>query len=87
MAKLTLNERLGRRCRALRDERKISQMDMHGFSLSHYQKIERGVLDPRLSTLSCSTAYSPSAIENSKPTSNWGEWVVRDGLNFFRFEN
>jgi len=23
----------------------------HGFSLSHYQKIERGTLDPRLSTL------------------------------------
>jgi transcriptional regulator with XRE-family HTH domain len=23
----------------------------HGFSLSHYQKIERGVLDPRLGTL------------------------------------
>lgn len=32
----------------------MSQMDLvrdHGFSLSHYQKIERGVLDPRLSTL------------------------------------
>jgi transcriptional regulator with XRE-family HTH domain len=23
----------------------------HDFSLSHYQKLERGVLDPRLSTL------------------------------------
>jgi len=23
----------------------------HGFSLSHYQKLERGTLDPRLSTL------------------------------------
>jgi transcriptional regulator with XRE-family HTH domain len=23
----------------------------HGFSLSHYQKIERGALDPRLSTM------------------------------------
>lgn len=29
-------------------------MDMvreYGFSLSHYQKMERGVLDPRLTTL------------------------------------
>ena len=45
---------LGRRCRELRLERGLSQLDMmrrFEFSLSHYQKIERGVLDPRFSTL------------------------------------
>lgn len=46
--------KLGERCRALRRSRRLSQMDMvrrFEFSLSHYQKIERGVLDLRLSTL------------------------------------
>jgi transcriptional regulator with XRE-family HTH domain len=46
--------KLGRRCRLLRRERGLSQLDMvrsHDFSLSHYQKIERGDLDPRVSTL------------------------------------
>ena len=46
--------RFGRHCRALRHQAGLSQLDMvreHGFSLSHYQKLERGVLDPRLSTL------------------------------------
>lgn len=46
--------RLGRRCRQLRRDRGLSQLDMvrsFGFSLSHYQKIERGDLDARLSTL------------------------------------
>lgn len=45
---------LGKRCRALREKRELSQLDVvrhFDFSLSHYQKIERGVLDPRLSTL------------------------------------
>ena len=45
---------LGARCRKLRRGRKLSQLDMvrnFDFSLSHYQKIERGELDPRLSTL------------------------------------
>ena len=45
---------LGKRCRALRLKRGLSQMDVvrkFEFSLSHYQKIERGVLDPRLTTL------------------------------------
>ncbi len=45
---------LGERCRALRKKRKLSQLDVvrhFEFSLSHYQKIERGVLDPRLTTL------------------------------------
>ncbi|MGH8311593.1 MAG: helix-turn-helix domain-containing protein, partial [Steroidobacteraceae bacterium] len=45
---------LGRRCRELRRQRGLSQLDIvrrFEFSLSHYQKIERGVLDPRLSTL------------------------------------
>jgi transcriptional regulator with XRE-family HTH domain len=49
-----LLRRLGKRCRQLRMDRGMSQLDMvrnHGFSLSHYQKIERGALDARLSTL------------------------------------
>ena len=49
-----LQKRLAARCRQLREEQGLSQMDMvrqFEFSLSHYQKIERGVLDPRLSTL------------------------------------
>src|SRR3954463_7790001 len=51
----SLEVRLGKRCRKLRHQAGLSQLDMardHGFSLSHYQKIERGTLDPRLSTLS-----------------------------------
>ena len=49
-----LQKRFGQRCRALRQRRKLSLMDVvknHDVSLSHLQKIERGVLDPRLSTL------------------------------------
>ncbi len=49
-----LQRALGRRCRKLRQERGLSQFDIvksSEFSLSHYQKIERGVLDPRLTTL------------------------------------
>lgn len=49
-----LAERFGKRCRRLRHQAGLSQLDMvrdHGFSLSHYQKIERGILDPRLSTM------------------------------------
>lgn len=49
-----LKTKLGDRCRALRQRRGLSQMDMvrrFEFSLSHYQKIERGDLDARLSTL------------------------------------
>jgi transcriptional regulator with XRE-family HTH domain len=49
-----LLQRLGKRCRQMRIDRGLSQLDMvrsHGFSLSHYQKIERGALDARLSTL------------------------------------
>jgi transcriptional regulator with XRE-family HTH domain len=45
---------LGKRCRRLRLLRRFSQVDVirrYDFSLSHYQKIERGKLDPRLSTL------------------------------------
>lgn len=40
---------------ALRREHGLSQLDIvrhHDFSLSHYQKLERGALDARLSTLS-----------------------------------
>jgi transcriptional regulator with XRE-family HTH domain len=49
-----LEKRLGERCRKLRHKAGLSQLDLvrdHGFSLSHYQKIERGTLDARLSTL------------------------------------
>lgn len=49
-----LRVRLSRRCRTLRRARGLSQLDIvrnFDFSLSHYQKIERGDLDPRLSTL------------------------------------
>lgn len=49
-----LEKRFGERCRRLRKASGLSQMDMvrhHDFSLSHYQKIERGDLDPRLSTV------------------------------------
>lgn len=49
-----LLSRMGQRCKALRRKSGLSQLDMvrsHEFSLSHYQKIERGDLDPRLSTL------------------------------------
>lgn len=52
--KKSLEKRIGERCRSLRHRAGLSQLDMvrdYGFSLSHYQKIERGVLDPRLSTL------------------------------------
>lgn len=48
-----LQRRFGERCRALRRRRKLSQLDMvrrFDISLSHYQKIERGDLDVRLST-------------------------------------
>ena len=50
----SLRVRFGKRCRKLRHEAGLSQLDMvrdHGFSLSHYQKLERGVLDARLSTM------------------------------------
>lgn len=49
-----IQTRLAKRLRALRVEHELSQMDMvreYGFSLSHYQRMERGVLDPRLTTL------------------------------------
>jgi transcriptional regulator with XRE-family HTH domain len=48
-----LQLRFGARCRALRRRRKLSQLDMvrrFDVSLSHYQKIERGDLDVRIST-------------------------------------
>ena len=49
-----MQRRFGERCRALRRRRKLSQLDMgrrFDISLSHYQKIERGDLDVRLSTV------------------------------------
>jgi transcriptional regulator with XRE-family HTH domain len=54
MAGDDLQVRFGKRCRVLRQKRKLSQLDIvrrFDFSLSHYQKIERGVLDVRLSTM------------------------------------
>ena len=48
------NGRLAARLRQVRAERGLSQLDMvrkYAWSLSHYQKLERGVLDPKLSTL------------------------------------
>lgn len=53
-ARSRLQIRLGQRCRHVRLQRGLSQLDMvrHAdFSLSHYQKIERGDLDPRFTTL------------------------------------
>ena len=53
-AKTSLQTRLGRRVREVRTAKGRSQMDLvrrYDWTLSHYQKIERGVLDPRLSTL------------------------------------
>ncbi len=62
--------RLGRRCRQLRKDKGLSQMDMvryADFSLSHYQKIERGDLDPRMSTLiRLARAFSVSLSELAK---------------------
>lgn len=59
--------KFGRRCRALRLQNGLSQLDMvrsHDFSLSHYQKIERGELDARLSTLRrLAKAYNVSVAE------------------------
>lgn len=54
MIKESLQVRFGRKCFALRRRRKLSQLDMvrwHGWDLSHYQKIEKGTIDVKLSTL------------------------------------
>lgn len=51
---LRLQVRLSKRCRRLRDDAGMSQNDVAlggGFSLSHYQKIEGGIVDPHLSVL------------------------------------
>ncbi len=53
-ADLDLQLRLGQRCRAVRKRKGMSLMDViknNELTLSHLQKIERGTLDPRLSTL------------------------------------
>lgn len=47
----TFEQKLGKRVRAAREGAGMSQMDVVLKSLSHYQKIERGVLDPRISTV------------------------------------
>ena len=50
----SLKGRLGKRVREVRTSLGLSQMDLvrqHDWTLSHYQKIERGDLDPRLSTV------------------------------------
>ena len=52
--KLTVPQAIGQRMRSLRHELGLSQLDMvryYDFSLSHYQRLERGAVDPRLSTL------------------------------------
>jgi len=49
-----LAARFGKKCRQVRHAHGLSQLDMvrfADFSLSHYQKIERGDLDPRLTTI------------------------------------
>lgn len=53
MAAQSFEQKLGKRVRKLRHAAGLSQLDMvaRGFTLSHYQKIERGVLDPRISTV------------------------------------
>lgn len=59
-----LQTQIGKRCRAVRKWRGMSLMDVvksHDISLSHLQKIERGALDPRLSTLAkLARAYNVS---------------------------
>lgn len=53
-ATASIEVRLGRRIREVRRQKGLSQMDVvrsGDWDLSHYQKIERGVLDPRLSTV------------------------------------
>lgn len=53
-AKPRPQKELGERIRSIRIEKGLSQMDLvrrFDWSLSHYQKIERGVLDPRFTTL------------------------------------
>jgi transcriptional regulator with XRE-family HTH domain len=59
--------KLGKRCRQLRLDNGLSQLDMvrsHDFSLSHYQKIERGALDARVSTLrKLAAAFNVSLAE------------------------
>jgi transcriptional regulator with XRE-family HTH domain len=59
--------KLGKRCRQLRLDNGLSQLDMvrsHEFSLSHYQKIERGALDARVSTLrKLAAAFNVSLAE------------------------
>lgn len=52
--KPTPQQRLGARIREVRQSRGKSQMDMvrqHEWSLSHFQKLERGALDARFTTL------------------------------------
>jgi transcriptional regulator with XRE-family HTH domain len=49
-----LARRFGARVRALRERRGLSQLDMvrqYGVSLSHYQRVERGAHDVKLSTI------------------------------------
>jgi ribosome-binding protein aMBF1 (putative translation factor) len=49
-----LAQRFGARVRALREQRKLSQLDMvrqYGVSLSHYQRVERGAHDVKLTTI------------------------------------
>jgi len=54
VVRLSPEKRLGARIREVREAKGLSQMDLvrkRNWTLSHYQKIERGDLDPRYSTL------------------------------------
>lgn len=49
-----LAKRFGTRVRSIREERRLSQVQLaiaNGFSISHYGKIERGEVEVRLPTM------------------------------------
>lgn len=53
-AEAELRRRFAVRLKSVRQKSGLSQLDMvrdWGFSLSHYQSLERGTVEPRLSTL------------------------------------
>jgi len=63
-ADLDLQQELGKRCRAMRQRKGLSLMDVvknNEVSLSHLEKIERGVLDPRVRTGRAVLSHGASA--------------------------